>query len=172
MPAVRNGSRLFAEWHIVILIAADLTRFLALAFGTTESGLAHITPSMDEASRTLGKSTSQTLYSVHVPLLRGSLLTALLLVFVDVMKELPATLMLRPFNFNTLATRAYGYASDEMLEPAALWCLAIVVVGLTPVVLLNRQLRQAHTRQETPSHRLMPVPDLPEAAPAPEASHA
>ena len=84
MPAVRNGSRLFAEWHIVILIAADLTRFLALAFGTTESGLAHITPSMDEASRTLGKSTSQTLYSVHVPLLRGSLLTALLLVFVDV----------------------------------------------------------------------------------------
>ena len=67
MPAVRNGSRLFAEWHIVILIAADLTRFLALAFGTTESGLAHITPSMDEASRTLGKSTSQTLYSVHVP---------------------------------------------------------------------------------------------------------
>ena len=91
---------------------------------------------------------------------------------VDVMKELPATLMLRPFNFNTLATRAYGYASDEMLEPAALWCLAIVVVGLTPVVLLNRQLRQAHTRQETPSHRLMPVPDLPEAAPAPEASHA
>jgi iron(III) transport system permease protein len=105
-------------------------------------------------------------------LLRGSLLIALLLVFVDVMKELPATLMLRPFNFNTLATRAYGYASDEMLEPAALWCLAIVVVGLTPVLLLNRQLRQAHAVQETPSHRLMPVPGLPDAAPAPEASHA
>ncbi|MDP7631148.1 MAG: iron ABC transporter permease, partial [SAR324 cluster bacterium] len=132
------GAAYLLSGTLFILIAAYLTRFLALAFGTTESGLAHITPSMDETSRTLGKSTSQTLYSVHVPLLRGSLLTALLLVFVDVMKELPATLMLRPFNFNTLATRAYGYASDEMLEPAALWCLAIVVVGLTPVVLLNR----------------------------------
>ena len=157
---------------LFILIAAYLTRFLALAFGTTESGLTHITPSMDEASRALGKSTLRTLCSVHVPLLRGSLLIALLLVFVDVMKELPATLMLRPFNFNTLATRAYGYASDEMLEPAALWCLAIVVVGLTPVLLLNRQLRQAHAVQETPSHRLMPVPGLPDVAPAPEASHA
>jgi len=157
---------------LFILIAAYLTRFLALAFGTAESGLAHITPDMDEASRALGKNTWRTLRSVHVPLLRGSLLIALLLVFVDVMKELPATLMLRPFNFNTLATRAYGYASDEMLEPAALWCLAIVVVGLAPVVLLNRQLRQAHAVQETPSHRLMPIPDLPDVTPAPEASHA
>ncbi len=166
------GAAYLLSGTLFILIAAYLTRFLALAFGAAESGLAHITPGMDEASRALGKSTLRTLFTVHVPLLRGSLLIALLLVFVDVMKELPATLMLRPFNFNTLATRVYGYASDEMLEPAALWCLAIVVVGLAPVILLNIQLRKAHAVRETPSHRLMLVADIPDASPTPEDAHA
>ena len=77
---------------------------------------------------------------VHLPILRGSLLTALLLVFVDVLKELPTTLILRPFNFNTLAVRAYELASDERLADAATPALAIVVIGLIPVILLNRNM--------------------------------
>ena len=128
---------------LVILVFAYLVRFLALAYGTVESGFGRITSEMEDASRSLGKNTWQTLKGVHVPLLRGSMLTAGLLVFVDVMKELPATLMLQPFNFSTLATRAYGYATEELLREASLWCLTIVVVGLFPVIFLNRQLRES-----------------------------
>ena len=127
---------------LFILVFAYLVRFLALAYGTTESGLGRITSDMEDASRSLGKNTWQTLKQVHLPLLRGSVLAAGMLVFVDVMKELPATLMLQPFNFSTLATRAYGYATEELLKEASLWCLTIVVVGLFPVIFLNRQLRQ------------------------------
>ncbi len=127
---------------LFILVFAYLVRFLALAYGTTESGLGRITSDMEDVSRSLGKNTWQTLKQVHLPLLRGSVLAAGMLVFVDVMKELPATLMLQPFNFSTLATRAYGYATEELLKEASLWCLTIVVVGLFPVIFLNRQLRQ------------------------------
>jgi len=127
---------------LFILVFAYLVRFLALAYGTAESGLGRITSDMEDASRSLGKNTWQTLKQVHLPLLRGSVLAAGMLVFVDVMKELPATLMLQPFNFSTLATRAYGYATEELLKEASLWCLTIVVVGLFPVIFLNRQLRQ------------------------------
>ena len=108
-----------------------------------ESGFGRITSEMEDASRSLGKNSWQTLKAVHLPLLRGSMLTAGLLVFVDVMKELPATLMLQPFNFSTLATRAYGYATEELLREASLWSLTIVVVGLFPVIFLNRQLRES-----------------------------
>ena len=127
---------------LFILVFAYLVRFLALAYGTAESGLGRITSDMEDASRSLGKNTWETLKQVHLPLLRGSVLAAGMLVFVDVMKELPATLMLQPFNFSTLATRAYGYATEELLKEASLWCLTIVVVGLFPVIFLNRQLRQ------------------------------
>ena len=92
---------------------------------------------MEEVSRSLGKTNWQTLKQVHVPLIRGSMLAAGLLVFVDVMKELPATLMLQPFNFSTLATRAYGYATEELLKEASLWCLTLVAVGLFPVLSLE-----------------------------------
>ena len=127
---------------LFILVFAYLVRFLALAYGTAESGLGRITSDMEDASRSLGKNTWQTLKQVHLPLLRGSVLAAGMLVFVDVMKELPVTLMLQPFNFSTLATRAYGYATEELLKEASLWCLTIVVVGLFPVIFLNRYLRQ------------------------------
>jgi len=127
---------------LFILVFAYLVRFLALAYGTAESGLGRITSDMEDASRSLGKNTWQTLKQVHLPLLRGSVLAAGMLVFVDVMKELPVTLMLQPFNFSTLATRAYGYATEELLKEASLWCLTIVIVGLFPVIFLNRQLRQ------------------------------
>jgi iron(III) transport system permease protein len=111
---------------------------MTAAHGAIESGLAKITPSMDMAARTLGKGPGKTLRLVHLPMLRGSLLTAMILVFVDTMKELPATLVLRPFNFDTLATYVYQFASDELLEQCALAALAIVVTGILPVIILSR----------------------------------
>lgn len=125
------------------LMFAYVVRFLALSQGTVEAGLGRVRPSLDMAARTLGRSPAQVLRQVHVPLVRGSLLTAVLLVFVDCMKELPATLLLRPFNFETLATHVYQFASDERLEQSALAALSIVVVGLLPVILLSRSIRES-----------------------------
>ncbi len=125
---------------IAALVYAYLVRFLTVALGSVESGLARITPTMDEAARNLGTTRLGVLRRVHWPLLRGSLLTAGLLVFVDVMKELPATLVIRPFNFDTLATQAYTLAADERLAEAATAALAIVVAGLLPVILLSRRI--------------------------------
>ena len=131
---------------IAALVYAYLVRFLAVALHTVESSLAKITPSMDDAARSLGLGQGETLRRVHTPLLRGSLLTAGLLVFVDVMKELPATLVMRPFNFDTLATQAYTLASDERLAEASTASLAIVLVGLLPLVLLSRQISASRRR--------------------------
>ena len=128
---------------IAALIYAYLVRFLAVALHTVESSLGKITPSMDDAARSLGLGQGETLQRVHAPMLRGSLLTAGLLVFVDVMKELPATLVMRPFNFDTLATQAYTLASDERLAEASTAALAIVVVGLLPLIALSRQVSAA-----------------------------
>lgn len=125
------------------LMFAYVVRFLALSQGTVEAGLGRVRPSLDMAARTLGRTPSQVLRQIHVPLVRGSLLTAVLLVFVDCMKELPATLLLRPFNFETLATHVYQFAGDERLEQSALAGLSIVVVGLLPVILLSRSIRQS-----------------------------
>ncbi|MDE0944932.1 MAG: iron ABC transporter permease, partial [Alphaproteobacteria bacterium] len=111
--------------------------FLALSLGTVEAGLGKITPSMDGASRSLGRGALGTMYRIHLPLMRGSVLTAVLLVFVDCMKELPMTIILRPFNFQTLATFVHQYASDEQLGEAALAALSIVGVGILPVILLS-----------------------------------
>ena len=119
-------------------LAVAVTGGWRAAHGAVDAGLAKITPSMDMAARTLGKGPGQTLRLVHMPMMRGSLLTAVILVFVDTMKELPATLVLRPFNFETLATHVYQFASDEMLEDCALAALAIVLTGILPVILLSR----------------------------------
>lgn len=118
------------------LIFAYLVRFLTVAKHSIDAGLQRIKPSMDEAARNLGLSPGRVLQRVHIPLLSSSVLSALLLVFVDVMKELPATLILRPFNFNTLAVKAYELASDERLADAALPAISIVGIGLIPVILL------------------------------------
>ncbi|WP_374338834.1 ABC transporter permease [Methyloversatilis sp.] len=128
---------------IAALIYAYLARFLTVSLQAVESGLARITPSMDEAARSLGLGAGATLQRVHWPMLRGSLLTAALLVFVDVMKELPATLVMRPFNFDTLATQAYTLASDERLQEASTAALAIVAVGLMPLIALSRQIARS-----------------------------
>ncbi|MFT4519818.1 MAG: iron(III) transport system permease protein [Halioglobus sp.] len=125
---------------IAALVFAYVVRFLSVSLQTVESGLTRIRQSLDESARSLGHSPAQVLRRIHLPILRGSLLTALLLVFVDVLKELPATLILRPFNFNTLAVRTYELASDERLAAAATPALAIVLIGLLPVILLTRSL--------------------------------
>jgi len=125
---------------IAALLFAYMVRFLAVSLHAIESGLERITPSMDEAARVMGERPMGILGRIHLPMLKGSLITALLLVFVDVLKELPATLILRPFNFNTLAVRAYELASDERLADTACAALAIVVAGLIPVILLSRSL--------------------------------
>ena len=130
---------------ITILVFAYLVRFMALSLNTVEAGLAKIRPSMDEAGRSLGVSGFRLLRRVHVPVLRGSLLTGLLLVFVDVLKELPATLILRPFNFNTLAVRTYELANEERLAEAAFPALAIVLAGIIPVIILSRAISQSRS---------------------------
>lgn len=127
---------------IAALVFAYLVRFLAVGFGAVESSLERIKPTLDDAARSLGCSTVSTLQKVHLPLMRSGLLTGAILVFVDVMKELPATLIVRPFNFDTLAVRVYNLASDERLAEAAAPALAIVLVGLLPVMLLSWQMGQ------------------------------
>jgi iron(III) transport system permease protein len=92
---------------------------------------------MDGAARTLGHGPFSTLKRIHLPLMRSSILTAGILVFVDVMKELPMTMLLRPFNFETLATYVHQYASDELLEESALGALSIVIAGILPVIILS-----------------------------------
>ena len=123
---------------ILVLVYAYLVRFLSSSLQSVEAGLARITPSMDASAALLGLSRPQILKRVHVPLLKRSLITAGLFVFVDVMKELPATLLLRPFNFDTLAVASYQLAADERLAELALPSLTIVLVGLFPVLVLSR----------------------------------
>lgn len=136
-------SGLLLSGTITALVFAYVVRFLAVAINSVESNLLKIKPSLDEASRNQGYGLMGTLWRVHLPLLRSGLLAAMLLVFVDVMKELPATLIIRPFNFDTLAVRVYSLASDERLSEAAGSALAIVLVGLIPVVFLSYQMRQS-----------------------------
>ncbi|XPM59136.2 MAG: ABC transporter permease [Leptolyngbya sp. IPPAS B-1204] len=128
---------------IAALVFAYLVRFLAVAFSTVESSLIRIKPNLDDAARSLGHGSTQTLLRIHVPLMTGGLLTAMILVFVDVMKELPATLIVRPFNFDTLAVEVYRLAADERLAEAAAPALAIVGVGILPVILLSWQIARS-----------------------------
>ncbi|OUR67013.1 iron ABC transporter permease [Marinomonas sp. 42_23_T18] len=122
------------------LLFAYTVRFMAVSLGSIQAGLGKITPSLDAAGRSLGYKPLDVLRKIHIPLMKSSVLTALLIVFVDVLKELPATLILRPFNFNTLAVRAFELASDERLADAAPASLMIVLVGLAPVILLSRSI--------------------------------
>ena len=121
---------------VVAILYGYLTRFLALSFGTVEAGLGKVSRNMDGAARTLGASPLRAMSRIHFPLIRTSLLTAGLLVFVDCMKELPITIILRPFGYDTLATFVFQYASDELFEESALGALTIVAAGLIPVVIL------------------------------------
>jgi iron(III) transport system permease protein len=128
---------------IVALVFAYLVRFLAISLGTVEASLGRIKPNLDDAARSLGHNPTSTLLRVHAPLLGSGLLTAAILVFVDVMKELPATLIVRPFNFDTLAVQVYRLAADERLAEASAPALAIILVGVLPVILLSRQISRS-----------------------------
>jgi len=138
---VKTG--LLLTGSITALIYAYVVRFLAVAFQTIEAGLTRVTPSMDDAARSLGLSPARTLARVHIPIVWGSLATAGLLVFVDVMKELPATFAMRPFNFDTLAVEAYNLAKDERIAEAAIPSLLMVGIALLPVILLSRQIARS-----------------------------
>ena len=129
---------LMLSGSLFAILLAYTIRFMAIALGALDAGLGRISPSLDAAARTLGQSVLGTLKRIHMPLLQSAIGTAALLVFVDAMKELPATLLLRPFNFETLATHVYDFASLEQFEEAAIGALAIVAIGLVPVILLHR----------------------------------
>lgn len=130
---------------IFALLFAYTVRFLAVSVQAIESGLGKIKPTMDDAGRSLGLSPLAVLRHIHLPLMRGTVLTALLLVFVDVLKELPATLVLRPFNFNTLAVRAHEMAADERLADAGAPALMIVLAGILPVILLSKAISRSRS---------------------------
>jgi iron(III) transport system permease protein len=136
------GAGLLVGGTAVAVVYAYCVRFFAVAQHGLEASLKRISPSMDASARTLGAGPFEMLRRVHWPLLRPSIATAALLVFVDCLKELPATLVLRPFNFDTLAVVAYNFASDERLAEAALPSLMIVAVGLLPVTVLARSFRR------------------------------
>jgi iron(III) transport system permease protein len=132
------------------LVYAYLVRFLAVAEGGVTAGFARVSRSLDDAARTLGESALGRLRRVHFPLMRPALMTAAMLVFVDCMKELPATLLLRPIGFETLATHLYGEASRGTYEDAAIAALLIVLVGLVPVLILARLGRSRVLEREQP----------------------
>jgi iron(III) transport system permease protein len=137
------SSGLILSGSLFAVMFAYLVRFLTVSIQTVESGLDNIKLSMDDAARSLSYTPKEILWRVHLPLMKGTVLTALLIVFVDVMKELPATLILRPFNFNTLAVRAYELASDERLADSSTAALMIVAVGVLPAILLIRSISAA-----------------------------
>jgi iron(III) transport system permease protein len=124
------------------LVFAYCVRFLAVGLGALEDGYARLSPNLDAAARTLGRTPTGVVRDVHLPLLRRAWLTGAIMVFVDVLKELPATLIVRPFDFDTLAVRVYSLASDERLAQASSGSLAIVLLGLAPVILMVRTIRE------------------------------
>ena len=136
--AVGYGGGLVLSGTTALLIYAYLCRFMTVAFNTVDAGLQGIPVALDASARSLGATPGEVMRRIHLPLLRPSLAAAALLVFVDAMRELPATLMLRPFGFETLATRVYRLASDERLAEASSAALAIVLLGLIPVLLVHR----------------------------------
>jgi iron(III) transport system permease protein len=141
---------------IFALVFAYLVRFMAVSLNTVQSSLTKVTPSMDEAARTLGCGPIRTGLRVHVPILTGGMLTAGLIVFVDVMKELPATLIMRPFNFDTLAVQAYNLAKDERLTQAATPSLVIVACGMLPVILISRAIMSSRPGAAKPGVKKKP----------------
>ncbi len=134
------GTGLLLTGSAAAIIFAYVVRFNAIAYGALDGAFGRVTPSMDMAARSLGETAGGALRRVHLPIISGSMVTAAILIFVDAVKELPATLFLRPFNFSTLSTHVYDFASREHLTEAAPAALAIIVVGLVPVAVLVRHL--------------------------------
>lgn len=139
----QTDSALIFSGSLFILIFAYLVRFLSVSMGSVEAGLGKVGNSIDSAAKSLGSSSMKLIRKIHLPMIKASFLSAMLMVFVDVMKELPATLILRPFNYDTLAVRVYHLASDERLADAAAPSLLIVVVGIFPVIIISRIISRA-----------------------------
>lgn len=135
-----QGPGLLLTGTITAIVFGYLVRFVAIAIGSVESSMGKISPSLDMAARSLGQGDGGMLRRVHLPLVRRGLFAGAMLVFIESMKELPAALLLRPFNFDTLATHVYQFVSDEMLERGALGAIVIVLVGLLPLIWVNRSL--------------------------------
>lgn len=140
---------LLLSGSLFAVVFALVVRFLAVALGSVETGLQRISPNLDAAARTLGAGGMTTLMRIHLPILAPALGAAALLVFVDTMKELPATLLLRPFNFETLATHVYGLTAAEQFDEAALGAVAIVLIGLIPVMWLHRAVSEGRAGSRT-----------------------
>ena len=134
---------------LIVLFFAYTIRFLAVGNGAIRSGIAKIDPSLMDASRTMGHKFFTVIKKIIVPLIYTNILVGGILVFVDVLKELPITLLLRPFNFETLATYVYQYASDEMLEESSLAAIIIVLTGLGPIILLNSTIKRFSIKKES-----------------------
>ena len=135
-----QGPGLLLTGTLTAIVFGYLVRFVAIAIGSVESSMGKVSPSLDMAARSLGQGTGGMLRRVHLPLVRRGLFAGAMLVFIESMKELPAALLLRPFNFETLATHVYQFVSDEMLERGALGAIVIVLVGLVPLIWVNRSL--------------------------------
>jgi iron(III) transport system permease protein len=128
---------------IAALVVAYIVRFFSIGLQTVDASLEKVRPSMDDAARSLGCGPVESLLRIHVPIMARGLFTAALLIFVEVMKELPATLVMRPFNFDTLATQVYILAHDERLSEASTAALAIVAVGIIPLIAISRNIARA-----------------------------
>ncbi len=137
------SSGLLLTGTLAALVFAHVVRFMAIGLNSVDADLAKINCNIDDAAQLLGHKSFDRFFYVHLPLIRSGVLTAALLVFVEVIKELPATLVLRPFNFNTLAVRTYELASDERLADSASSALLIVAVGILPILILNRSITKS-----------------------------
>jgi len=144
------SSGLLVSGSVLVIVLAYAVRFLTVALSALEAGFERLSPNLDAAARALGETALSALWRVHIPLLTPALGAAALLVFVDGMKELPATLLMRPFNFETLATHVYNYAGLEQFENATPGALAIVLVGLVPVLLLHQAVAGGRAGSERP----------------------
>jgi iron(III) transport system permease protein len=141
------------NWNFTIigtfaaLLYTYICRFNAIGIGYMNSGIQRISPNLLDAGRLQGVSFEKSLFKIILPLIRPSILTGFLIVFVDIFKELPVTLLLRPFNFETLATYVYQYAKEEMLEQCALAALLIIIIGVIPVIVLNKTINLSYKKQ-------------------------
>jgi iron(III) transport system permease protein len=142
------GTGLILSGSAIALIYAYNIRFLAVALNSVESSLHKVKPHLDEASSSLGQGLWGTLWRIHTPLVRGGVLAGMVFLFVDTLKELPATIIMRPFNFDTLAVRVFQYASDERLYEAAAPALAILLLGLVPVALMSWQISRSYRQKQ------------------------
>lgn len=126
---------------LFIMVLAYIVRFMAVGYNAIDAGFQKTGPSVNEVARSLGASPVRTLWKIDLPLIRNSIAAAILLAFVDILKELPLTLILRPFNFNTLATKAFDMATNEMIAESANASLVVVLTGVIPIILLNNVIR-------------------------------